>query len=90
MSRAFGNLTVAGAVDRYVSDLQAKMSPRVIASLRETARPLAAFFGKRCLRRISLTDLIAYQQARRNGGRRSRTVDTELSVLLQLLNYGQL
>jgi hypothetical protein len=66
------------------------MSPRVIASLRTTSRPLSAFFGDRRLRTISLTDLIVYQHARRNEGRTSKTVDSELSVLLQLLEHGKL
>jgi hypothetical protein len=89
-TRAFADLTIAGAIDRYVSDLQAEMSPRVIASLRASARPLSAFFGERCLRTISLTDLIGYQHARRIEGRASKTVNSELSVLLQLLEHGKL
>ena len=53
-------------------------------------RPLAAFFGDKPLRKISAADLTAYQNARRDLGRAPKTVNSELSVLRQLLKHGKL
>src|SRR5436190_16065313 len=54
------------------------------------SRPLAAFFGDKPLRKISPADLTAYQNARRDLGRAPKTVNSELSVLRQLLKHAKL
>ena len=53
-------------------------------------RPLAAFFGDKPLRKISPANLAAYQNARRDLGRAPKTINSELSVLRQLLKHGKL
>jgi len=51
---------------------------------------LAAFFGDTPLRKISPADLTAYQNTRRDLGRAPKTVNSELSVLRQLLKHAKL
>ena len=62
----------------------------MVAWWKEMGRPLAAFFEDKPLRKISPTDLIQYQKVRRDLGRAPKTVNSELSVLRQLLKYAKL
>jgi hypothetical protein len=59
----------------------------MVAWWKENARPLAAFFGDKPLRKISPVDIAAYQNARRDLGRAPQTINGELSVLRQLLKH---
>jgi hypothetical protein len=89
-ARAFGALTVAAAVEHYAADRRAQVSPRMVKWWAEMGRPLAAFFGDKPLRKISPADLAAYQNARRDLGRAPKTINSELSVLRQLLKHAKL
>jgi hypothetical protein len=62
----------------------------MVAWWKEMGRPLAAFFADTPLRKISPADLTAYQNARRDLGRAPKTVNSELSVLRQILKYAKL
>jgi integrase len=53
-------------------------------------RRLAAFFGDKPLRKISPADLAEYQNLRRDLGLAPKTVNSELSVLRQLLKHAKL
>ena len=85
----FSALAVATAVGQYADERRAQVSERMVAWWKEMGRPLAAFFGDMPLRRISPADLAAYQNVRRDLGRAPKTVNSELSVLRQLLKHAK-
>ena len=89
-ARTFSGLTVSAAVEQYAEDRRGQVSDRMVAWWKEMGRPLAAFFEDKPLRKISPTDLIQYQKVRRDLGRAPKTVNSELSVLRQLLKYAKL
>ena len=89
-ARTFSGLTVAAAVEQYAEDRRGQVSDRMVAWWKEMGRPLAAFFEDKPLRKVSPTDLIQYQKGRRDLGRAPKTVNSELSVLRQLLKYAKL
>jgi integrase len=89
-ARKYSNLTVATAIDQYASERRSQVSPRMVTWWKEMGRPLAAFFGDTPLRKISPADLTAYQNTRRDLGRAPKTVNSELSVLRQLLKHAKL
>jgi hypothetical protein len=57
---------------------------------KEMGRPLAVFFEDKPIRKISPADLLAYQNIRRDLGRAPKTVNSELSVLRQILKHAKL
>jgi hypothetical protein len=89
-ARKFSTLTVTAAIDLYADERRSQVSPRMAAWWKEMGRPLAAFFGDKALRKISSADLTAYQNARRDLGRAPKTVNSELSVLRQILKHAKL
>jgi hypothetical protein len=89
-ARKFSTLTVTAAIDLYADERRSQVSPRMAAWWKEMGRPLAAFFGDKRLRKISPADLTAYQNARRDLGRAPKTVNSELSVLRQVLKHAKL
>ncbi len=82
--------TTTAAIDEYAADRRSQVSERMVAWWKENARPLAAFFGDKPLRKISPVDIAAYQNARRDLGRAPKTINGELSVLRQLLKHAKL
>ena len=89
-ARKFSTLTIAAAIDLYADERRSQVSPRMAAWWKEMGRPLAAFFSDKTLRKISPADLTAYQNARRDIGRAPKTVNSELSVLRQVLKHAKL
>jgi integrase len=89
-ARTFSALSVTPAIDQYATDRRSQVSERMVAWWKEMGRPLAAFFGDKPLRKISPADLAAYQNTRRDLGRAPKTVNSELSVLRQILKYAKL
>jgi len=89
-TRLFGTLSVAAAIDLYADERRSQVSKRMVAWWKENVGPLAAFFGDKPLRKISPADLTAYQNARRDLGRAPKTVNSELSVLRQVLKHAKL
>jgi integrase len=83
-------LSVAAAIDMYAEDRRSQVSKRMVAWWKENGRPLAAFFGDKPLRKISPADLTAYQNERRDLGRAPKTINSELSVLRQVLKHAKL
>src|SRR6266487_2229901 len=89
-ARKFSALCVKTAINVYADDRRSQVSARMVAWWKEMGRPLAAFFADTPLRKISPADLTAYQNARRDLGRAPKTVNSELSVLRQILKYAKL
>ncbi len=89
-ARHFGALSVAAAIEQYADERRSQVSGRMVAWWKEMGRPLAQFFDDKPLRKIAPADLMAYQNARRDLGRAPKTVNSELSVLRQLLKYAKL
>ena len=89
-ARTFSALTVAHAIDVYAADRRSQVSSRMVAWWKEMGSPLSAFFKDKPLRKISVMDLAAYQNSRRDLGRAPKTVNSELSVLRQLLKHAKL
>lgn len=85
----FSGLTIAAAVDQYAEDRRSQVSQRMVTWWKEMGRPLATFFGDKPLRKITPADLAAYQNARRDLGRAPKTINSELSVLRQLLKHAK-
>src|SRR5437879_4241798 len=84
-ARKFSALGVGIDISVYAEERRSQVSERMVAWWKEMGRPLAACFGDRPLRKISPADLVAYQNARRDLGRAPKTVNSELSVLRQVL-----
>jgi integrase len=89
-ARTFSALSIHAAIETYADDRRSQVSARMVVWWKEMGRPLAAFFGDKPLRKISPADLTAYQNARRDQGRAPKTVNSELSVLRQLLKHAKL
>jgi integrase len=89
-ARKYCALDVKTAMDLYAEERRSQVSPRMVKWWAEMARPLANFFGDKPLRKISASDLAAYQNARRDLGRAPKTVNSELSVLRQVLKHAKL
>jgi len=89
-ARRFGGLSVAEAIDQYAEERRSQVSERMAGWWKEMGRPLAGFFGDKPLRKISSADLTAYQNARTDLGRAPKTVNSELSVLRQVLKHAKL
>jgi integrase len=89
-SKSYGAMTVAVAVEAYVAERRAQVSPRMVGYWREQARPLAAFFKTIKLKSITPAHLSEYQNARIDSGKAAKTVNGELSVLRQLLKHARL
>ena len=86
----FSALDIKSAIDVYADNRRSQVSERMVTWWREMGRPLAAFFGDKPLRKIAAADLTAYQNARRDLGRAPKTVNSELSVLRQILKHAKL
>ncbi len=91
-SRQIGALTIENALEQYVLDRSAQVSPRMVGYWREQARPLvkAQAFSNIKLNRIRVSDIAAYQTERLGAGRAPKTINGEISVLRQLLKHARL
>jgi integrase len=91
-SRAFSNMTVADAVDAYITERSVQVSARMVGYWREQSRPLIRSKAFRSLKlsKITPANLAVYQAERRMAGRAPKTINGELSVLRQLLRHARL
>jgi integrase len=80
---------VSAAITVYADERRSQVSARMVV-WKEMGRPLAAFFENKPIRKISPADLMAYQNVRRDLGRAPKTVNSELSVLRQILKHAKL
>ncbi|HEY0080673.1 MAG TPA: site-specific integrase [Pyrinomonadaceae bacterium] len=91
-SKFFGSTDINAAMEAYVSERRAQVSPRMVAYWREQARPLIksqAFKGVK-LNKISPAHIAAYQNERIDAGKAPKTINGEVSVLRQLLKHARL
>jgi hypothetical protein len=89
-ARTLSTLSVSAAITVYADERRSQVSARMVAWWKEMGRPLAAFFEDKPIRKISPADLMAYQNVRRDLGRAPKTVNSELSVLRQILKHAKL
>jgi integrase len=88
-SKSFGSMDITTAMDAYIVDRKAQVSPRMIAYWRECASSLAKQLTIK-LKAITPAHIAAYQNARLEQGKAPKTVNGELSALRQLLKYAKL
>jgi integrase len=62
----------------------------MVAYWKENAKPLAAFFENTELRKITASEIAAYQNSRIDSGYAPKTVNGEVSVLRQVLRHARL
>jgi integrase len=88
-SKSFGSMDIEAAIEAYILDRKAQVSPRMIAYWRECASSLAKQLTIK-LKAITPAHIVAYQNTRLEQGRAAKTVNGELSTLRQLLKYAKL
>ena len=88
--QTYGALDVATAIDTYADERRAQVVARTVAYWRENAKPLAAFFGRTKLRKITAIQITEYQKSRIDEGRAPKTVNGEIAVLRQVLEHARL
>ncbi len=86
---AFSSMDIATAVEAYIQDRQAQVSPRMVAYWRDAASALSKHITIK-LKSISLAHVSDYQNARLAQGRAPKTINGEVSVLRQLLKHANL
>ncbi|MBA3768200.1 MAG: tyrosine-type recombinase/integrase, partial [Acidobacteria bacterium] len=89
-SKAFGGMTITAAVEAYIQQRRAQVSPRMIAYWREGAVALSRHFEDLKLKHFSLAHVAVYQSTRLQQGKAPKTINGEVSVLRQLLKYAKL
>lgn len=90
LNKAFASMTIAEAIDAYVEERRASVSPRMLNYWKEQARPLSRFYKDLKLKRLAPQDLNRYQNARLDDGKAPKTINGEVSVLRQLLKHAKL
>jgi hypothetical protein len=88
-SKSFGSMDIKTAIEAYIEDRKAQVSPRMVAYWRESVSSLCKHLTIK-LKAITPAHIAAYQNARLEQGRAPKTVNGELSVLRQLLKYAKL
>lgn len=89
-AKSYGSMDVKAAMEAYVAERQATVSPRMCAFWQEQAVPLAKHFGELKLKRLSVEHLTDYQNARLREKKAPKTINNELSALRQLLRHAKL
>lgn len=85
-------MVISAAIERYIFERSAQVSPRMVNYWREQAIPLVrshAFVNLK-LKKIRPTDIGLYQTERLSEGRAPKTINGEVSVLRQLLKHARL
>ncbi|MBA2527347.1 MAG: hypothetical protein H0V18_16430, partial [Pyrinomonadaceae bacterium] len=68
-SKAFGGMTITAAVEAYIQQRRAQVSPRMIAYWREGAVALSRHFEDLKLKHFSLAHVAVYQSTRLQQGK---------------------
>jgi integrase len=89
-SKSFGAMDIATAMEAYIQQRRAKVSPRMCVYWDEQSRPLAKFFGTVKLRNLSVAHIDDYQNHRLENGKAPKTINGEVGVLRQLLKHAKL
>jgi integrase len=88
-AKAFGVLSVKEAIDAYVEERRNRVSKGMVKYWKAQTPPLVNYF-KTPLKKITLADVIDYQNKRLDDGRAPKTVNGEVSVLRQVLKHAKL
>ena len=86
----FGAMDIETAMKAYIAERQAQVSARMRAYWNEQSRPLAVFFEKLPLKRLTPSHLADYQNFRLEQSKAPKTINGEVSVLRQLLKHARL
>ena len=87
--KSFGSMDIPTAIQAYIIERKAQVSPRMVAYWRESAAALSKHL-KIKLKEITLAHISVYQNARLEQGKAPKTVNGEISVLRQLLKHAKL
>jgi integrase len=87
--KSFASMDVSTAIEAYIVERKAQVSPRMVAYWRESASALAKHL-KIKLKEITLAHVAVYQNARLEQGKAPKTINGEISVLRQLLKHAGL
>jgi integrase len=88
-SKSFGSMDIPTAIEAYILQRKAQVSPRMVDYWRESAGSLSKLITIK-LKAITPAHISAYQNARLEQGKAPKTINGELSVLRQLLKHGRL
>ncbi len=91
-SKAIGSMTIAQAIEAYVTERASQVSARMVDYWREQGNPLinSKSLGSIKLSKTTPAMIAAYQAERRAAGRAPKTINGEVSVLRQLLKHARL
>ncbi len=87
--KSFGSMDIPTAMQAYIIERKAQVSPRMVAYWRESTAALSKHL-KIKLKEITLAHVSVYQNARLEQGKAPKTVNGEISVLRQLLKHAKL
>jgi integrase len=87
--KSFGSMDVATAIEAYILERKAQVSPRMVAYWRDGASSLSKLITVK-LKAITPAHIATYQNARLAQGRAAKTINGECSVLRQLLKHAKL
>jgi integrase len=88
-SKSFSSLDIKAAIDAYILERKAQVSPRMVAYWKESASALSKLITIK-LKQITPAHLVSYQNARLEQGKAPKTINGEVSVLRQLLKHAKL
>jgi integrase len=89
-SKNFGAMDIEAAMKAYIGERRAQVSPRMLFYWSEQSRPLAIFFKKLPLKRLTPSHIADYQNWRLGQSKAPKTINGEISVLRQLLKHARL
>lgn len=89
-SKSYGAMDIATAMEAYIQQRRAKVSPRMCVYWDEQSRPLAKFFGNLKLKNLTAAHIDDYQNRRLESGNAPKTINGEVGVLRQLLKHAKL
>jgi hypothetical protein len=84
-AHSYGRLAFAEALERYLSDRAARVTPRSKRSESDHAKPLTGYFGAVPVSRISADAILAYIRCRKEKGISNVTVNMEIGILRRVL-----
>jgi len=87
--QSFARLAFTEALERYLTDRSAHVTPRSKRTESDHAKPLRESFGAMPLTRISAEVIVAYIRQRKEKGISNVTVNMEIGILRRVLKRGK-
>ena len=87
--KSFASMDVSTAIEAYILERKAQVSPRMIEYWRDAAKAVSKHL-KIKLKEMTLAHLAVYQNARLEQGKAPKTINNEIGVLRQLLKHAKL